>query len=403
MAASGPPNLADLRWHRPECRKNRIVRCRFFRHYGGVLDLADYELVWPPQLFAAEARRILAKPRLDQQAVDLLLREAFRDDNAAEDVSSLTSANPFGSGRHSPSVRDVLTELADSAHRVRRSAAPQPYWPQRHAEQLPGPYLDACGARRAFAELIQEFEARGYLDQAFPRPCVDDQDWLEPDPSVELQKRLGIPGLWPLAPDDWDDSTYYGLIEVYHDFVSRPRVRHYHDYSNCGWHYSHFATTTGREIYRWKANDLLRSAGISYQVADSGEDQGRLVAVFDDSRSQLLADAPRHTHPDTTARLDHAIALFRGRTATAEDKRSAVIALAGILEERRPLIKSELTSADEGALFQIANKFAIRHRNDQQFADYDPVFLDWVFWWYLSTVELTNRIIRRQEDQDNSR
>ncbi len=52
-----------------------------------------------------------------------------------------------------------------------------------------------------------------------------------------------------------------------------------------------------------------------------------------------------------------------------------------------------------GALFHIANKFAIRHQNEQQLADYDPAFLDWVFWWYLGTVELTNRIIIRQHDK----
>jgi hypothetical protein len=31
---------------------------------------------------------------------------------------------------------------------------------------------------------------------------------------------------------------------------------------------------------------------------------------------------------------------------------------------------------DEGALFEIANRFAIRHRNIMQQADYDPAFLD---------------------------
>ncbi len=198
------------------------------------------------------------------------------------------------------------------------------------------------------------------------------------------------------GPGEWDDSTFYGLIEVYHDLVSRPRERHYHDYAMCGWHYSHFSATAGREVYRWKANELLQAAGISYRLADSGEDLGRLVAVFDDGRSALLAKVLGRTQPDTATRVQHAVALFRRRGATDEDKRSALITLAGILEERRQLIKAELVSADEGALFQIANKFAIRHQNKQQLSDYDPAFLDWVFWWYLGTVELTNRIIGRQ-------
>ena len=79
-----------------------------------MLDVSDYELVWAPDLFAAEARRILARSRVDPDAVDLLLREAFRDDSAAEDAASLA---PFGSrdsgGIVSLSSRDALAGLAD--------------------------------------------------------------------------------------------------------------------------------------------------------------------------------------------------------------------------------------------------------------------------------------------------
>lgn len=107
-----------------------------------------------------------------------------------------------------------------------------------------------------------------------------------------------------------------------------------------------------------------------------------VCATFDDGRSALLAQVLVSTQPDTAARVQHAIAMFRKRGATAEDKRSALITLAGILEERRQLIKVDLGSADEGALFQIANKFAIRHQNVRQRGDYDPAFLDWIFWWY---------------------
>jgi len=70
----------------------------------------------------------------------------------------------------------VLAELAKVASNLRRSATPRPYWPQRQGHQAPGSYLDPSGLRRAFANLVEEFERQGYLDQAFPRPCVDDQD-----------------------------------------------------------------------------------------------------------------------------------------------------------------------------------------------------------------------------------
>lgn len=362
-----------------------------------MLDVTDYELEWPPDLFAAEARRLLARPHLDRPAIELLLREAFHDESAVDDLSSMADADSWGSGLPRPGPRQVLTELAANAHQIRRRFLPRPYWPQRHGSDEPGPHLDVCSLRRAFADLVGELERHGYLDHVFPRPCVDDQDAPEPDPGVELEKRLGIADLWPLAPDEWDDNIFYGLIEVYHDLVSRPSERHYHDYSRCGWHYSRFSATAGRRVYRWKANELLHAAGISYRLADSGEDQGRMVEIFDDGRSALLAQSIGSAQPTSAPRVDHAIAMFRKRGATAEDKRSALLTLAGILEERRQLVKTELGSADEGALFRIANTFAIRHQNKQQLSNYDPAFLDWIFWWYLGTVELTNRIISRQE------
>jgi len=44
----------------------------FFRQDESVLDVADYELAWPADLFAAEAGRLLARPQLSHQSIDLL-------------------------------------------------------------------------------------------------------------------------------------------------------------------------------------------------------------------------------------------------------------------------------------------------------------------------------------------
>jgi hypothetical protein len=60
------------------------------------------------------------------------------------------------------------------------------------------------------------------------------------------------------------------------------------------------------------------------------------------------------------------------------------------LEERRGLLKAEVLTKDEGARFQIANGFAIRHQLADQRGDYDRAVLDWLFGGYLGTVELTS-------------
>jgi hypothetical protein len=42
----------------------------------------------------------------------------------------------------------------------------------------------------------------------------------------------------------------------------------------------------------------------------------------------------------------------------------------------------------------VANGFRTRHRDGLQKVDYPPAFLDWMFWWYLATVELNEQLRR---------
>ena len=88
------------------------------------------------------------------------------------------------------------------------------------------------------------------------------------------------------------------------------------------------------------------------------------VHVVDDDRAVLIDRVLRTAEVPVLDQVRHAIALFRGRNATPRDKRSAVVALAHVLERRRTLLKTELLRSDEGALFRIANEFALRHENE---------------------------------------
>lgn len=64
--------------------------------------------------------------------------------------------------------------------------------------------------------------------------------------------------------------------------------------------------------------------------------------------------------------VEHAKQVFAVRGATLEDKRDAVKALAGCLERLKPTISKSMLSADESALFDIANNFHVRHDNRKQ-------------------------------------
>lgn len=131
--------------------------------------------------------------------------------------------------------------------------------------------------------------------------------------------------------------------------VARPRSRYWHDYRGCGWHYSQFALESGRILYRYRVNLLLGQSDLGLQLAEDGEDRGRLVTVTDDSRTALAGAIAQRSGPDdSNDRARYALALFRARNATEHDKRSAVVTLAGLLGERRGLLKSHLLRKDEG-------------------------------------------------------
>jgi hypothetical protein len=99
---------------------------------------------------------------------------------------------------------------------------------------------------------------------------------------------------------------------------------------------------------------------------ESGEDTGRLVRVISGNIAQLVDEVIEDADTECANAVAHAVALFRARQATRQSRRSAVIELAGILERRRSLLKEHLLTRDESALFEIANKFDIRHRSEAQ-------------------------------------
>lgn len=217
-------------------------------------------------------------------------------------------------------------------------------------------------------------------------------------PSAVLHSRLGYDVFgWPLESSraGWEVDDFCDLVEVLHDLIARPSRRRYHEESDCGWHYSEFATRPARRLYRWQVNRLLAGSDLGLRLAEEGEDLGRFVRVEPTGLEDLPEKALQVARPETVDRVQHAIALFRSRKASVEERRSAVITLAGILQERRALLKAKLLTKDEIALFETANKFAIRHQGADQRSDYDNVYLDWLFWWYLATVYLTDQLLAR--------
>ena len=244
--------------------------------------------------------------------------------------------------------------------------------------------------RRVYA-LVQEFYSDGYLTARFGCFC----DNPEPPVERELEKRLGKPHLWNAKPETVNEEDLYQFIEVFHDLASRPIRGEHHSvgFGEYEWHPTQHSQQSGQELYRWRMNQLLDATPLMLRLADNGKDIGRMVEAPSPQLGHLVTDVLNGKSPDHGT-IAHAITNFRSRHATVESKQSAVRDLALVLEpHRKTVMEQHLTKKDEGAIFNIANQFHIRHKDADQYADYRAEFLEWIFYWYLGTIKLCEELI----------
>jgi hypothetical protein len=408
------------------------------RYRGAVFDpaapTADYALTWPRPVFRAEARDLVRRADGSAQwsvEAEWLLEDAFAGDAPVRDLKDATSGRVLTAHQsHAAATapanvpseaaalqaamaglaamgklsgeprRQYLQYLVAVTDRLPEHGEPA-YWSARRDSSVDARLQQIQGR---WAGLVGELQRKGYLARVAPRPCTRAVD-TEPPPDYwlnqETWRRLGLQDVWPLRPGDWAREAFLDLVELVHDLVARPgrRIVHNHrddDGSWCGWHFDRYSVQTGQAVYRWQVDRLFAAYRTGLRFAEDGDDRGRLIHVTGDDRDELVRRVLATPQAVDSEAVGHAVTLFRGRAASREDKRSAVVALARILEDRRRLLQAELLSNDEGALFQIANQFDIRHRRANQRPDYDEAYLDWIFWWYLATIELTDQLRGRQ-------
>lgn len=350
---------------------------------------SHFELRWPREIIVEELDRLLANSYArNEEECQLLLQEAFRYEEPLQEFD-----------RHVDEL-EWLTALRRCVEYLPTPREHLPYWSNRHALSRERKRLDFSDTARSVRDLITEFEASGYLAQAFGQECVDSGEetgTLGSAPVVELHRQLGRDKLWPIEAywrnyklDDLCDVT-----EFIHDHVSRPMRRFYHSYSNCGFHYSSFRREIAQRLYRSRVNEIFAQSLINLTLNENGRFEevsaDELEPLIDRVRTDSTSGAGQHDA------LLHAVEQFRRRGASETEKRQAIVTLAGILEARRQIIKDHLLTKDEGALFAIANQFNLRHQRADQKTDYDPeLYFQWLFYWYVATIRLVDRILARQ-------
>lgn len=263
--------------------------------------------------------------------------------------------------------------------------------------------FDLDTMRKLFREVFIYFEDEGYFQQSLGYECVDEGfvagslgQSVESALLLALRKHELAPIRQRIAFYEEDDL--FDVIEFLFDHCAKPLDRHYHSFSNCGWHTNPTTDTfdrpAGQAEFRTKLTPLLEAYGQGYELSATGE----VLTLADPGLAPLLdASLPSVDKDNVRARVEAAQAKFRRHRSTESERRDAIRDLADVLEFLRPQLGDVLSNKDDAALFTIANNFAIRHHNVKQNSTYDKaIWYSWIFYFYLATIHAVVRLIEKK-------
>lgn len=271
------------------------------------------------------------------------------------------------------------------------------YYAERNGLGLAGGRLDTATLIALFKSEYVRLEASGYFAEHFGFWCVDAdriEGGLGQDIGARMLFSLGKPDLWPIEShcQTYSEDDLFSVIEYLFDHVSKPLTGTMHSHAGCGMHWETFEKSAGQAEFRSSINVLLDRYGEGYELSSVGEIMERAPA----GTESLLGTTLPHGDSNIQGRVQSAVTKFRQRQSTADDRRDAVRDLADVLEYLRPQAKNVITKKDDGALFEIANNFGIRHHNPAQKTEYDPaIWLSWMFYFYLATIHAAVRLIEK--------
>ena len=206
----------------------------------------------------------------------------------------------------------------------------------------------------------------------------------------------------PLPFEDWKpdkvtEDNVFDTVEFLHDHASLPgELIHVSD--NTGydyWDYEDYDTEAGQAEFRTKASGFLSRYRDGYELAHDGK---ILSLGMDGTESIVKAKLLSLGDDNIDRKVQESIRKWRNRALSVEQRKQAVRDLIDVFEWLREsgVLKTTLAQKDESALFEIANKFALRHHNPRQRQDYDEsIWYSWMFHFYLSTYHAVSRMIIR--------
>ncbi|MGG0496711.1 hypothetical protein ABEY62_27540 [Priestia megaterium] len=205
-------------------------------------------------------------------------------------------------------------------------------------------------------------------------------------------KRIGKRDLIPISEDQgYSEEDVFDLIELFYDYVSKPVLIN-NGYSE----YSEYSKEIGKEEYRKEMNEILNNYKDGFELAEDG-----YVRELLDNGLEELLDSKQEFSSDTESEniVQVAKKKFFHYKADESDKKSAIFELGTVLEKLQKTKTLQLNNQDESDLFNLLNKFNIRHNRPDQKPNYDKdVFYPWMFYNLLASVDASLKLQKKSID-----
>ena len=233
-------------------------------------------------------------------------------------------------------------------------------------------------AERYFVKYLGELPDRDY--------CRAELGDVKGGLYVNLRKE----NLYPIEEyiNDYSEEDLFDIIEFLHDNCSKEgsELLYFEQERKYSYDYDDIA---GRKYFRELLNPILGKYSQGFELSEDGQ----ILILADNGLSTLLeAEIPTNDDENIKKKVNSAVLKFRGYRSTLEDRRNAIRELADVLEFLRPQVK-QFDRENENDIFNIANKFGIRHHNSIQKTDYDkPIWYSWIFYYYLATIHAVLRM-----------
>jgi hypothetical protein len=270
------------------------------------------------------------------------------------------------------------------------------YYSQRNNLGKVNTKIDLINLKKLFYTLFTKYSREHYFDENFGFDNGNNffPGKLGTDSNISARFYLDLrkDNLWPIYNhiDRYTEDDLFDIIEFCYDNIS---LEVYDSEFS-----SHYEKESGQNDYRIDINKQLKDYNEGFELNKAGH----IVRLSSHGLKQLVERKLPTEDEGIVLRVNEAVFTYQNRKSSRLQRKEAVRHLGDILESLRKKAEPLIKKADESDLFQLINKFGIRHNNPQQKEDYDDaIFLSWMFHYFLATIHAWLLIIKRNNGNEN--